>query len=94
MEAFFDAGLKIRNPAMYSGLKKLSVNFCFICQLPKIGLSDLMFSIKAMSLKADDILKKYLNENGASRPGLYYSPKNFSIKHIVTVSEEHPALVF
>ena len=66
MEAFINTSLNMGMPNTYSGLKKFSQSLRFYSKLPQIGLSNFIFSIKNMGIKSDDILKKYLNENGAA----------------------------
>ena len=66
MEASVNTSLKIALPSTYSGLRKFSQWLRFYSKLPQIGLSNFIFTIKAMGMKSDDILKKYLNENGVA----------------------------
>jgi phytoene dehydrogenase-like protein len=66
MEAFVNTSFKIGMPSTYSGLKKFRQWLRFYSKIPQIGFSNFIFSIKAFTLKTDDILKKYLDEKGAA----------------------------
>jgi phytoene dehydrogenase-like protein len=66
IEVFLNTNLRMGNPSTYSGPKKIGQWLHFCSKLPHIGIPNFIFGIKAFTLKAEDILKKYLDENGAA----------------------------